>query len=236
MWSGPRNLSTAMMRSFGNRADCDAMDEPFYAAYLSATGLAHPMADEVIAAGETDPKKVIATCLEGGAAPVSYQKHMTHHMIEGFDTDWIAGVTNVFLIREPERVLASYARKAEQVSAGDIGFAKQRELFDLATELTGKPPVVVDAADIRADPRYQLSALCEAIGIPFDEAMLAWKAGPRDEDGVWAKHWYDAVWQSTGFAPPDTSPLPALPDELAKIACEVRPHYEHLSQFRLKPV
>lgn len=225
-----------MMRSFGNRADCDAMDEPFYAAYLAATGLEHPMAAEVIAEGERDPSKVIAACLEGGHAPISYQKHMTHHMIDGIDTGWIGKVTNVFLIREPERVLASYAKKAEQVTAEDIGFARQRELFDLATHLSGTMPTVVDAADIRSNPRAILTGLCSSIGIPFDVAMLSWKPGPRTEDGIWGKHWYDAVWQSTGFSPPDTSPMPSLPKELAEIARKVRPHYEHLARHRLRAV
>lgn len=233
MWSGPRNLSTAMMRSFGNRADCEAMDEPFYAAYLAATGLAHPMADEIIADGETDPRMVVEQCLAGGAAPVSYQKHMTHHMIGGFDTKWIGEVINIFLIREPERVLASYARKAESVTAADIGFARQRDLFVQAAALSGVEPIVVDASDIRANPRAILEKLCAKIGIAFDEAMLSWEAGPRPEDGIWARHWYDAVWQSTGFAPPDNEPLPELPEPLAEIAREVRPHYEHLARFRL---
>jgi len=235
MWSGPRNLSTAMMRSFGNRADCSVMDEPFYAAYLAATGLTHPMREEIIADGETDPAKVVATCLHGGSGsePVSYQKHMTHHMIDGFETSWIGLVTNVFLIRAPDRVLASYSAKTETVTADDIGFARQRELFDLAREITGKTPAVVDAHDIRSNPQATLSLLCEAIGLAFDPAMLSWPAGERPEDGIWARHWYDAVWRSNGFAPPETEAPAPLPEHLTAIEHEVIDDYRYMACFKL---
>lgn len=235
MWSGPRNLSTAMMRSFGNRPDCAAMDEPFYAAYLAATGLEHPMRDEIIADGQTDPEKVISHCLSGGddSMPVSYQKHMTHHMIDDFDTAWISEITNVFLIRAPERVLASYAAKTETVCAADIGFTRQRELFDLVRNSTGKTPAVVDAHDIRSDPEKTLTLLCDAIGIGFHPSMLSWPAGERPEDGIWARHWYDAVWRSTGFAPPETGSAQPLPDDLEQIREEVVGDYRYMEQFKL---
>jgi Sulfotransferase domain len=235
MWSGPRNLSTAMMRSFAARSDCRAIDEPFYAAYLSKTGLNHPMRNEVIAAGETDPEKVVELCLRPPEPPASlvYQKHMTHHMIEGFDTGWLAHVTNVFLIRDPARVLASYAVKAETVTPADTGFARQRALFDSVAETTGHTPAVIDAADIRANPASMLERLCKRIAIAFDPAMLSWEPGPRPEDGVWASHWYDAVWKSTGFAPPETGPAPVLPRHLAEIEEILRPDYDYMRGFRI---
>ena len=235
MWSGPRNLSTAMMRSFGSRPDCSAMDEPFYAAYLAATGLEHPMRDEIIKDGETDPDRVIEHCLKGGDddLPISYQKHMTHHMIDRFDVNWISEITNVFLIRAPQSVLASYAAKTEQVTADDIGFKRQRELFDLVRDETGKTPAVVDAHDIRASPQRVLTRLCDAIGIAFHPAMLKWEAGERPEDGIWARHWYDSVWRSTGFAPPETKPPAALPAHLQAIADEVIADYRYMEQFKL---
>ncbi|WP_075995580.1 sulfotransferase family protein [Salaquimonas pukyongi] len=236
MWSGPRNLSTAMMRSFSARGDCDAVDEPFYAAYLQATGLEHPMREAVIASQPTDPAEVVLQCL---TAPqdqnrIFYQKHMTHHMIDGFDTGWLAQVTNVFLIRAPERVLASYAAKTEQVTAADIGFLRQRELFDEVHAATGSVPAVIDATDIRRSPSAMLEKLCDAIGIAFDPAMLCWPEGPHKADGVWAAHWYDSVWRSTGFAPPEAGAPADLPDDLAAIAWEVRPHYEHLRRHALQ--
>ncbi|MEO1066187.1 MAG: HAD family hydrolase [Pseudomonadota bacterium] len=234
MWSGPRNLSTAMMRSFGARQDCACMDEPFYAASLQETGMDHPMRDEIIADGETDPHKVVEQCLNPATdKPISYQKHMMHHMHD-FPLDWVRDVTNVFLIREPERVLKSYSAKWEQVTAADIGYAQQRRLFDDLQAAHGTTPVVIEASDIRANPEGILKALCSAIDIPFDPAMLRWAAGPKPEDGIWAKHWYDAVWASTRFAPPDDTPLPLLDARLQTLADEARLHYDALARHKLK--
>jgi hypothetical protein len=233
MWSGPRNLSTALMRSFAQRADAAVWDEPFYAAYLKTTGLAHPMAAEVIAAGISDPGAVAAACLEIPAGKqIFYQKHMTHHMLPGYPLDWTRKVTNAFLLRSPEHVLSSYVKKHESVGAGDIGFAMQRELFDRAADLQGKAPPVIDSTDIRRNPEKALAALCEALGIAFDPAMLSWKPGPAPEDGVWGVHWYDGIWKSTGFAPPEDEPQP-LPAHLARIADEVRDDYEHLKRHKI---
>lgn len=234
MWSGPRNLSTALMRSFAQRRDTVAWDEPFYAAYLEATGLDHPMREEIIADGITDPHEVASRCLKVPAPPKSvfYQKHMTHHMIDGFPLGWAERVTNVFLLRSPERVLASYARKRESVAADDIGFSMQRRLFELTSAREGGKPVVIDSDDIRQQPEVALRALCSAIGIAFDPAMLSWKEGPAPEDGIWGSHWYDAIWKSTGFVPPEDD-LPQLDGELAEIVEEVRPDYEFLRACKL---
>lgn len=236
MWSGPRNLSTAMMRSFGARADCTAMDEPFYAAYLKATGLDHPMRDEIIAAGETDSNAVIQQCLVRPRHPNSlvYQKHMTHHMLDEFELSWIGDVTNIFLIREPKKVLASYSAKTDLVTSEDIGFRKQRELFDLAAKMHGKVPAVVDANDIRANPKKVLKALCDSIGLDFSNEMLRWEKGQKPEDGVWASHWYDAVWNSTGFAPPEKEKLLVLPTRLESIEAEVIEDYRFMQQHCIK--
>ena len=235
MWSGPRNLSTAMMRSFGSRRDCLAMDEPFYAAYLKATGFEHPMYEEIIADGETDPAVIVKQCLKAPEPPHSivYQKHMTHHMINGFETDWIDLVTNVFLIRNPAKVLASYSKKSEAVTAEDIGFRTQYELFEQVRTRTGKTPCVIDADQIRRNPEKTLRRLCSKIEIAFDPCMLQWEAGPKPEDGIWASHWYDAVWKSTGFAAPDLSPIPDLNPDLQSIHDEVLGYYQHLQNYCL---
>ena len=221
MWSGPRNLSTAMMRSFGNRPDTTAIDEPFYAAYLAATGLDHPMRAEILAAQPTDPRAVV----EGLFAPlpagrrIHYQKHMTHHMVPSIPRDWFGGVVHAFLIRRPEDVLASYAQKREAVTLEDIGFVQQHSIFRAVGEATGSVPVVVEADAILARPRAVLARLCEALAIPFAEEMLAWPAGRRPEDGVWAPHWYGAVERSTGFSPPRAPVDRAdLPEPLRAIA------------------
>lgn len=236
MWSGPRNLSTAMMRCFGARADTTCIDEPFYAAYLVMTGLQHPMRDEIIAAHPTDAQRIAYDMAEGAAAtPIVYQKHMTHHMIEGMPRDWMRCVANAFLIRHPARVLASYARKMEEVSLQAIGFAQQIELFDEAAMLTGCAPIVVDSDDILHDPRGVLTPLCAALGIPFDPAMLSWTRGPKPEDGVWAPHWYDAVWASTGFADPP-GPLPIVPPELEPVLEQALPIYQRLAAHKIGAV
>ena len=237
MWSGPRNLSTALMHAFRNRPDCACWDEPFYACYLTQSGIDHPLRDEAIAAGEADFDRVVARCLGPvpDAKPVFYQKHMTHHMLPDFDRSWAYGLTNAFLIRSPERVLASYARKRQNATLRDIGFVEQCEIFRLVADRLGAAPPVVDADDLLARPRRTLARLCAELDIPFSEAMLSWRAGPRRYDGVWARHWYGAVHRSTGFADPPADP-PELPTDLRHLADAARPHYEHMRQFSLKPV
>ncbi|HWA59995.1 MAG TPA: hypothetical protein VG939_01400 [Caulobacteraceae bacterium] len=237
MWSGPRNISTAMMRAFENRPDTAVVDEPFYAAYLAATGLDHPMREEVLAAQPTDFAEVAAAMAgptPGGRA-VFYQKHMTHHMLPGVDLAWTAACRNAFLIRPPEQVLASYAAKRAEVALADIGFERQAELFDREAERLGAAPPVVEAADVLADPERALRALCAALGIAFSDRMLSWPAGRRDTDGVWAPAWYDAVERSTGFARPGpAAAYDDLPDDLKRIADAARPFYERLAAHRLK--
>jgi hypothetical protein len=240
MWSGPRNLSTAMMRAFENRADCVVSDEPFYAAYLAATGLDHPMRDEVLRSQPTAWQDV-ATSLAGplpqatGAADATvwYQKHMTHHMLPAFGLDWMGGFRHAFLIRAPARVLNSYVAKREEVTLSDIGLVRQVELFDRFANDTGAAPPVVDSDDLLADPEAILRSLCAALSIPFDPAMLHWPRGRRASDGVWAPAWYGTVEQSTGFAAPAGSALPALPDPLQRIADAAQPYYERLAAYRL---
>lgn len=234
MWSGPRNLSTAMMYSFAARGDCAVWDEPFYAAYLKATGIAHPMADQVIAAGIADPACVAAACTGAipDGKPLFYQKHMTLHMVAGFDRNFMAGLTNVFLIRHPARVVASYSKKREAPTLADIGFSQQAELFDQVADRLGEVPLVVDSADIRATPRETLGRLCAALGIPFAEGMLRWPAGPKPYDGVWAPHWYNAVHASTGFDEPE-GPLPILTGEYQRLADLAQPYYERLAVLKL---
>ena len=203
MWSGPRNISTAMMRSFENRPDCAVSDEPFYAAYLYETGLNHPMRGAVIASQPTDWRNVVrrVTGAAPDARPVWYQKHMAHHMLPHYGLEWIDGFENCFLIRDPAFVVASYAAKREEVTAADLGYHRQVEIFDRVADKTGSAPPVVDSVDILKDPPGMLLALCDRIGIPFDTGMLSWPAGKRDSDGVWAAHWYASVDASTGFMP-----------------------------------
>lgn len=236
VWSGPRNLSTALMRSWENRSDTVVMDEPLYAHYLAKTGLEHPMATEIIAAGPTAEAEAIASCLAPLPARcrLSYQKHMSHHLLDGMSLEWLDQLTNVLLIRHPARVLASYGRKRDDVPPAsltlrDIGFGQQLDLFQ---RFEGTLPVV-DSNDLLAQPAAYLDWLCDHVGLPFDEAMLAWPAGSRVSDGVWQSHWYDAVRRSTGFAAPDQSPLPEIDSSLRPLLAEALTVYEELWSARL---
>lgn len=228
MWSGPRNLSTAMMYSFGSRADCAVWDEPFYAPYLKATGIDHPMREEIIATHESDPEKVALECLGSipDGKPHFYMKHMALHMIDGFPLDWAAECVNVHLLRHPARVVASYGAKRDSVTLDDIGFRQQAELY---ARFGG---VVIDSADIRANPEKMLQKLCAEIGLPWDPAMLNWPKGGRVEDGVWASHWYGAIHQSTGFGGAEGA-LPELTAEQAALTEAALQYYEELAAKKL---
>ena len=236
MWSGPRNISTAMMRAFENRPDTAVVDEPFYAAYLAATGLDHPMRDAVLASQPQDWREV-ATLLLGpvpGGAPVYYGKHMTQHMLAGFGTDWMARCRNVFLIRRPEDVIASYREKRAQVGLADIGIVRQAELFEQEADRLGEAPLVLDSADVAATPAAALRALCAALGLAFDAAMIAWPAGRRASDGVWAPAWYDQVERSTGFAPRPDRPPVRRDDGLRRLAAAAAPYYARRARPKLR--
>lgn len=228
MWSGPRNISTAMMRSWENRPDSIVVDEPLYAYYLAATGSEHPIRDEVIAAGESDWRAVVDQLLRPvpDDVRVFYQKHMSHHLLPDTGRDWISQLTNILLIRDPREVVASYGKIRDTVTPHDIGLPQQVELYDrLAAD--GTAPTIIDSSDFLRDPESYLRAICDQVGLEFNERMLSWPAGPRDSDGVWAPHWYDAVWQSTGFAPYKERETD-LSGAAAEAAEAARPMYEYL--------
>jgi hypothetical protein len=237
MWSGPRNISTAMMRAFENRPDCTVVDEPLYGAWLKMSGEPHPMREDVIAAMDTDWRSVVAD-LTGpvpGGKRVWYQKHMTHHILpEMMETGWLAKLTHVFLIRDPRHVVASYLDKRDTVSPEDIGVPQQQALHDFIVGRIGQEPPVIDSGEFLADPEGHLRALCDRLDIPFDERMLSWPPGPRESDGVWAPHWYQKVHESTGFGPPPGYP-PDLQGRARAVADACRPLYERLYRLRITP-
>ncbi len=234
MWSGPRNISTAMMRSFGSRADTAVTDEPFYGAFLKQTGTPQPMADEVIASMDCDWRSV-AGAMRGpvpGGHPIWYQKHMPHHMVGPVDITDFPEHAHVFLIRDPARVIASYAEKRVCVSLDDLGLERQCDYFERISDTTGKAPPVIDSGDVLADPEAVLKALCTALGIAWDPAMLCWEPGLREADGLWASHWYNAVAGSSGFAPPPAG-KPQLDADQADLADSARPYYDRLKHHCL---
>jgi hypothetical protein len=234
MWSGPRNISTAMMRAWGNRADTFVIDEPFYAYYLRATGKEHPGADEVIASRETDWLRVIAQLT--GAIPngkrVFFQKQMAHHLLPEVDREWLGAVANCFLIRDPREVIASYIKKREDPVLPDLGFIQQAEIFDFVRIRMNSVPPVVDAKDVLENPERTLRLLCDAVGVEFSETMLSWPSGLRETDGVWARHWYGEVAKTTSFQPyrPSHTKVPA---HLREIHDRCRACYDRLYEHRL---
>jgi hypothetical protein len=234
MWSGPRNISTAMMRAWENRGDTAVWDEPLYAYYLAATGLDHPGAEEVIAAGEKDWRRVVAAILGPipGGKSVSFQKHMTHHLLDEIDRSWLESVTHCFLIRDPREVVASYARTRGNLVIEDLGVLQQAEIFDHVRARTGTTPLVIDARDVLEDPRGIMQRLCEAVGVAFMPEMLCWPPGPRASDGVWAKHWYASVEASTGFQAYQPKQFDLTPPQQA-IAEACEPYYRDMHRQRL---
>lgn len=234
MWSGPRNISTALMRSWGNRPDTFVCDEPLYAHYLKQTGLDHPGASEVIEAHEPDWRKAVASLVGdvSGGKPIFYQKQMAHHLLPEIDRDWIGVLTNAFLIREPREMITSLAKILKHPTPSDTGLPQQVEIFEWVRSRTGKTPPVIDARDVLENPRKALTLLCEALDVEFLEAMLSWPPGRRETDGVWAKYWYDSVEKTTSFQPyvPKPEPVPERLEGLLEI-CQV--HYETLHAHRL---
>jgi len=232
MWSGPRNISTAMMRAFENRSDCEVWDEPLYGYYLSTSGIPHPGAAEIIANQGTDWQEITDRC--AGEIPrqkaVFYQKHMTLHLLPGVGREWMSSLSHCFLIREPERVVASYGAVREDLTLDDIGFVQQARLFDYVTKTTGEIPLVIDSREFLLNPEAGLRRLCRRLGLEFETCMLNWPKGARDSDGVWAKYWYESVWNSTGFAPYRENPLSLAPRD-ARIADQARPYYERLYRY-----
>jgi hypothetical protein len=236
MWSGPRNISTALMRAWENRDDCVVWDEPLYGYYLDATGIPHPGAAEIIADQGTDAAAIIAACIGEvpGGKKIFYQKHMTLHLLPQLDRNWLASLVNCFLIREPEAVIASYAAVRSDATLDDIGFVQQAELFETVRNMTTAVPIVIDSREFLLDPEAMLRAICVRLEIEFVPQMLSWPAGRRDSDGVWAEYWYGSVWDSTGFAPYREKAY-ELSEKDRQIASQARPYYETLYQHRLQP-
>jgi len=234
MWSGPRNISTAMMRAWENRPDTWVVDEPLYAHYLTQVRVNHPGVDEVIASGDTDWRRVVSGLV--GEIPrgrvIYYQKHMAHHYLPHLRGDWVLSLTNAFLIRHPAEMLVSLAAKMGPPALRDTGLPQQVEIFRLVRERLGTTPPVLDAEDVLRDPGGALQRFCAAVGVGFSERMLSWPAGPRETDGIWSKYWYDAVERSTGFEPYQPRSR-KVPKSLEPLLAECLPHYTELAQYRL---
>ena len=234
MWSGPRNISTALMRSWESRSDTFVIDEPFYAHYLSVTNVDHPGRDEIIQNGETDQSVVSKGLISDidDSCSIYFQKHMTHHMIPSVGREWMKDVVNCFLIRDPKDMILSYTKVNSNLSMHSLGLEEQYELFEYVTKINGRAPYVVDSKDILLDPRETLCLLCEKIGVVFSEEMLSWSKGVRDTDGIWAKYWYDNVINSTGFNT-YTEKNEVIRDEYLQLYEDCLKIYEKLSKHKI---
>ncbi len=234
MWSGPRNVSTALMRSFENRSDCFVSDEPFYSYFLYKTGLKHPLSDKIIKSGLIDYNKIIKYIT--GPIPFSkniwYQKHMAHHILEGVNMDWIKNIANCLLIRHPSDVILSYSKKNEIDNIQQLGYLQQIEIYKMLTEETGVPPIIIDAQDLLKEPRKILIEICKNLRIKFDDKMLSWPPGVRKTDGIWGKHWYKQVEASTGFNPYIKSDR-TIPSRYQNLNDECMKYYDFLYQNRI---
>ncbi|MBX2800683.1 MAG: hypothetical protein KTR31_23585 [Myxococcales bacterium] len=235
MWSGPRNISTALMRSFEARGDCQVVDEPLYAAYLAATGVEHPGRDAILASQPTDPVEALEALDEaatGDAPALQFEKHMAQHWQPDWPLDAMTQARHAFLIRKPEAVVASYARVRDSPDAKELGLLQQADLVE-ALQRAGQRAVVMDGDELRANPGDMLPRLCEALQIPYTDAMLSWPAGRRDTDGVWAPFWYGRVEASTSFT--RATHAPPCPDHLAEVVTALKPAYDRLYGLRIGP-
>ena len=235
MWSGPRNISTAMMRAWDSRADTFVIDEPFYAYYLNETNLDHPGKERVIHEGELDLEK-ISNGLVGdvsNSCSIYYQKHITHHLLDSIDRGWMKSVKNCFLIRDPKDMILSYSKVHPDLNMHLLGLEEQNEIFEYVRDLTGEIPPIIDAKDVLMNPRDLLIKFCDKIGVLFSEEMLSWSRGIRKTDGSWGKYWYKNVVKSTGFNnyKPKIEKVPKKYEELYSDCCLL---YEKLYSLRIK--
>ena len=234
MWSGPRNLSTALMRSFASREDCSVVDEPFYAAYLDATQIEHPLRNIILSSYSTDPWDVAESCCKGIVqSKIQYQKHMTHHMLDSFDRSFVHDISNAFLIRSPEKVVKSFGKKIANFSLKDLGYIQQSDLFNMICDKSGYSPPVVDADDLCANPAAILAKLCSKLGITYSKRMLNWKTGTHPYDGVWGAYWYSAVNKSTGFLLPTDNSDP-ISDFQRNLINDATPYFSVLNEYKIK--
>ena len=235
MWSGPRNISTAMLRSCENRPDTFVCDEPLYAYYLNETGIEHPGKEEIIEKGKTELGELTKELVEMNSKnrEIFYQKHMTHHLLPNIERGWMRKMRNCFLIRDPKDVILSYSKKRSEFTIEDIGIIQQKEIFDYVTKIEGKRPPVVDSKDVLKNPKKILEALCEKLKIPFYEEMLKWPKGERDTDGIWGKYWYHKVITTTEFGryQPKNETIEGDFEEIYK---KCLPYYEKMYEMRIK--
>ena len=231
MWSGPRNISTALLRSFSNRDDTVVYDEPFYSYYLKETNLNHPMKDEIIDFYPTKENEVIKSILENKKG-IYYQKHMTHHILDKTNIEWLKKGTNCFLIRHPSKVINSYIKKNTLQSITDIGFDQMFRLFKYVNKNISKEIIVINSDTLLENPELYLKKLCQNLNIDFSTKMLKWPKGKTNDFGIWYKHWYHDIINSTEFAITKNI-IKDVPKNYEKIYMESLNIYDHMNQYSI---
>ena len=233
LWSGPRNISTALMYSFAQRSDTKVVDEPLYAHYLNSTDAHsyHPGADDILSTMENDGNKVIKEMLGKHSKPIVFFKHMTHHLVN-LDLSFLSKTINVILTRNPIDMLPSYDQAIKNPSMKDVGYKAHLDLIQKLEEL-GQKPIIIDSRSIQENPEIRLRDFCHKLNVPFDQAMLSWEAGPIKEDGCWAPYWYQNVHKSTGFIA-YTPKTKAFPPHLRGLLEECIPIYQEITKRALE--
>ena len=199
-WSGPRNISTALMRSWSSRKDTFVTDEPFYAYYLKETKLKHPLYKEIIDKYSSNYDEVVNYLINRipKDKKIWYQKHMAHHIFSFNNIEWINNCENCILLRHPKEVISSYSKKNKLNSVEELGYPQQYEIIKYLKKIN-KSYVIIDSSELLKNPEKVLSNWCMKINIKFDKSMLRWEKGNYDSDGIWWKSWYDNVIKTTGF-------------------------------------
>lgn len=231
LWSGPRNVSTALMYSFAQRDDMIVVDEPLYAHYLSNTDVDHIGKEVILKDMNNDGDEVIKSILNKKRQKFTFLKNMAHHWIK-LNNEYLNNMENIFLIRDPEEMLPSLNQQLSNPTLRDTALKKQVEVYDYLVQ-TGGAPTIIDSKDLLQDPKAMLIAICDRLTVPFDEKMLRWKVGARPEDGVWAKYWYHNVHKSEGFSSYKKKDGP-FPEHLKPLLKECKPYYKFLSDNSLK--
>ena len=238
MWSGPRNLSTALMYSFENRGDTKIEDEPFYGYFLSNNQIMHPDRDVIINIMETDKYKLISYLSDIENLQnerIWYQKQMTHHINITDDISWIKHITNCFLIRDPMDVIISYKKIYSEVSMNLIGLEQQNKIFDYVLNNINDKPLVIDAHDLRNDPENILKKACQKLNIKFTKKMIQWTAGPKKNEGVWGEYWYQNVWNTTSFIKEKNSQNKRVKPNIKNLYEQAKIFYDKLYHYKINP-
>ena len=232
-WSGPRNISTALMRSWSSRKDTFVTDEPFYAYYLKETKLKHPMHREIITKYSSNYNEIIKylTNKIPDNRKIWYQKHMAHHLLDLNNIEWINNFKNCILLRHPKEVISSFSKKSKLSSVEELGYPQQYEIIRFLKK-NNKSYTIIDSSELLKNPEKVLAAWCKKNNIKFDISMLKWEKGNHNNDGIWWESWYDNVIKTTGFQKYEKKDI-SIENKYDSIYNESMKYYNYLIEEKL---